>query len=293
MCVVVFIRVRARARACACVYACLCERTCVGSCVSIVHFRACVRHGALRALACGIYSSVRAARCGCARGCGSVRPAGCRARSAAGVTWTCRTANAQWAARYWHTSVVDAAGAIYVIGGTTGAGFSTDYQDVWASTDGGARAGLGQGGDRGVLEWGTQGGYWGGYPTGTKGYEGVVMEFPWGYQVVLWVLDGVLGDRLLTGVLEVYSRGYSSEYSRGTIEYSRRSIPRCLGHSKRLRRGMLEGVLRGGLSRYSGGTQGNLGVVGSTLGYPLTGLHARVFAELFGFGAKRRRSVQL
>ena len=38
---------------------------------------------------------------------------------------------APWAARRYHTSVVDAAGAIYVIGGL--------YNDVWASTDGGAR----------------------------------------------------------------------------------------------------------------------------------------------------------
>jgi hypothetical protein len=41
--------------------------------------------------------------------------------------------------------VVDAAGAIYVIGG---GGITTYYNDVWASTDGGARAGL----RRGVLE---------------------------------------------------------------------------------------------------------------------------------------------
>ena len=46
---------------------------------------------------------------------------------------------APWAARYSHTSVVDAAGAIYVIGGT---GSGTLFQDVWASIDGGARAGL-------------------------------------------------------------------------------------------------------------------------------------------------------
>jgi hypothetical protein len=55
--------------------------------------------------------------------------------SAAGVTWTCRTASAPWAARDGHTSVIDAAGAIYVIGG----GFATFYADVWASTDGGTR----------------------------------------------------------------------------------------------------------------------------------------------------------
>ncbi len=68
----------------------------------------------------------------------------------AGITWTCRTATAQWAARWFHTSVVDAAGAIYVIGGTSGGG--TDYNDVYVSTDGGARAGPGRGGGRGVLK---------------------------------------------------------------------------------------------------------------------------------------------
>ncbi len=59
--------------------------------------------------------------------------------SAAGVTWTCRTANAGWAARRWHTSVVDAAGAIYVIGGGYNNGTLTLFNDVYASTDGGAR----------------------------------------------------------------------------------------------------------------------------------------------------------
>jgi hypothetical protein len=57
---------------------------------------------------------------------------------AAGVTWTCRTASAPWAGRYGHTSVIDAAGAIYVIGGGDYSG-RTVYQDVWVSTDGGAR----------------------------------------------------------------------------------------------------------------------------------------------------------
>jgi hypothetical protein len=33
------------------------------------------------------------------------------------------------------------------------------------------------------------------------------------------------------------------------------------------------------------GYSGLSGVVGCTLGYPLTGLRARAFAELFGFGA--------
>jgi hypothetical protein len=51
---------------------------------------------------------------------------------------------APWAARNDHSSVVDArTRAIYVIGGTNGGGFTTGFNDVWASTDGGAQAGLG------------------------------------------------------------------------------------------------------------------------------------------------------
>jgi hypothetical protein len=57
--------------------------------------------------------------------------------SVAGITFSNRTLKAEWAARYGHTSVVDAAGAIYVIGGIFGD--FTYYQDVWVSTDGGAR----------------------------------------------------------------------------------------------------------------------------------------------------------
>jgi hypothetical protein len=53
--------------------------------------------------------------------------------SAAGVTWTSRTTRAPWAGRQGHTSVVDAAGAIYVIGG---AGNGIYYKDAW--TNGGA-----------------------------------------------------------------------------------------------------------------------------------------------------------
>jgi hypothetical protein len=62
--------------------------------------------------------------------------------SAAGITWTIRTANAPWAARYGHTSVIDAAGTIYVIGGVAlDAPPRPDIylNDVWASTDGGVR----------------------------------------------------------------------------------------------------------------------------------------------------------
>ncbi len=44
-------------------------------------------------------------------------------------------ANAQWAKRTQHTAVIDAAGAIYVIGGYSGSKY---FSDVWLSTDGGA-----------------------------------------------------------------------------------------------------------------------------------------------------------
>ena len=50
---------------------------------------------------------------------------------AAGVTWTLVIAKAPWAARAGHTSVIDAAGAIYVIGGSS----YSQYNDVWVTTD--------------------------------------------------------------------------------------------------------------------------------------------------------------
>ncbi len=50
-----------------------------------------------------------------------------RARSAAGVTWSLVIASAPWGARAKHTSVVDAAGAVYVIGGSKG---HSAYNDV-------------------------------------------------------------------------------------------------------------------------------------------------------------------
>ena len=57
--------------------------------------------------------------------------------SAAGVPWACRALAAQWAARAYHTSAIDAAGAIYVLGGISGAPSFSYYKDVWVSTDGG------------------------------------------------------------------------------------------------------------------------------------------------------------
>jgi hypothetical protein len=62
---------------------------------------------------------------------------------AAGATWRLVIASAPWAAREGHTSVIDAGGAIYVIGGRSSSrGTVYFYNDVWVSTDGGARAGL-------------------------------------------------------------------------------------------------------------------------------------------------------
>jgi hypothetical protein len=63
---------------------------------------------------------------------------------------------APWAARFGHTTVIDAvSGAIYVIGGLYG---STYLNDVWVSTDGGARPNSGVGWS-GVLEGVLQGEY--------------------------------------------------------------------------------------------------------------------------------------
>ncbi len=58
------------------------------------------------------------------------------ASSAAGRTFTSRTLKAEWVGRYGHTSVIDAAGAIYVIGGTANCG--PNFNDVWVSNDRGA-----------------------------------------------------------------------------------------------------------------------------------------------------------
>jgi hypothetical protein len=138
---------RACARVCAyvraSVSACACVRAFPSDCIFA---RGCVANARVR------LGAVRALPSHGARGCGRCHRPGSRA-SAAGVTWTNRTTKAEWEARWGHTSVVDAAGAIYVIGGD-GYGNGTYFQDVWASTDGGARPDSVQGGDRGVLEVG-------------------------------------------------------------------------------------------------------------------------------------------
>jgi hypothetical protein len=146
----------------------------------------------------GIYSSVcdtRTAACACC-----VSAIGRSPTVSAGVTFTSRTTSAPWAARSYHTSVIDAAGAIYVIGGFN-RGTQPNCKDVWVSTDGGAdrtRAGVVGGvlcgywvGTTGVLQ---------GYCRGTHG----VLEGTRGVLRVLGCTEGVLGTRwLLTGRLGV------------------------------------------------------------------------------------------
>jgi hypothetical protein len=126
--------------------------------------------------------------------------------SIAGVTWTNRTTSAPWDARYGHTSVIDAAGAIYVIGGTMDLSRDDTYlNDVWVSTDGGARpdsvGGEGSGGAGRVLR-------------GTRGYHNV-LSATWATQKVL---EGYVQGT--TGLLEGYykgTRGVPTGCSRGAL----------------------------------------------------------------------------
>ncbi len=94
--------------------------------------------------------------------------------SASGVSWTGRTTSAQWGVRFGHTTVIDAAGAVYVIGGFGyHNGNYTHLSDVWASSDRGAdptRAVLG--GTIGVLR-GAALYYRGYYIGGTTGVPAV------------------------------------------------------------------------------------------------------------------------
>ncbi len=163
-----------RARACAGVR--LCARA-TGFCRSVgKHLRACV--ACVCAARLCVYASALCGRCGrtaatcginSSAGAGRRRVRGCGVvRSAVGVTWTSRTSGAQWAARQGHSTVIDAAGAIYVLGGLG----TTNYNDVWVTTDGGARAGLGRVGGRRVHWAGTQ--RYSGVP---RGYLGVLRGY--------------------------------------------------------------------------------------------------------------------
>ncbi len=97
-------------------------------------------------------------------------------------------ANAPWAARYGHTSVIDAAGAIYVIGGYNS---TTLYNDVWACTD----KGVSPRGTRGVLE---------GYSRGTYGCSRVPKGYSMGTPSV------VSGDSSQGGTLLRAFKGCSA-----------------------------------------------------------------------------------
>jgi hypothetical protein len=147
---------------------------CVGSRISVgLHLRArvfnvrvfvanvCVRRGAV---------------CGLSWRGGDVRQLllGPTSAFAVGVTWTSRTMTAPWAARHSHTSVVDAAGAIYVIGGIDIYSGDTDFNDVWLSTHGGARPDVESGRvmPQGVMQ-GVLGRYLG-VLSGTQEYSGVL-----------------------------------------------------------------------------------------------------------------------
>ncbi len=135
--------------ACAAARVCLCMRAFVPAGVRVyLHFyrQACVCSACVREWLCVCIAAVRALlwhgmdgrsrRAGCSV-CVLRWSSACSPASAAGVTWTSRTTSAPWAARPGHTSVIDAAGAIYVIGGFDG-NTGTYYNDVWVSTDGGA-----------------------------------------------------------------------------------------------------------------------------------------------------------
>ncbi len=106
---------------CVCVVVCPCLSVCVRLGVPLLHRRYCIARPATR-------GQPRVCVCVCATG-----------RSvawAAGATWKSRTTGAQWAARFGHTTVIDAAGAIYVIGGNNGP--HGIRNDVLKSADGGA-----------------------------------------------------------------------------------------------------------------------------------------------------------
>ena len=66
----------------------------------------------------------------------------------AGVTWSMAAVFTPWAARSGHTTVIDAAGTMYLIGGNGDYG---NLNDVWSSADKGANRRRGTPG-------GTQGG---------------------------------------------------------------------------------------------------------------------------------------
>jgi hypothetical protein len=168
---------RACVRACACVrtcvsvrvfaYVCACVCVCVGGggVVCVCSERVCAPRRCARTLVPRRRLAVFIAR-------PATRLSGSHAL-AAGAMWRCRTASAPWAGRSGHTSVIDAAGAIYVIGGYSYNGTNTYFNDVWVSTDAGARPDS-------VRAW--PGGYWVGTQGNTGGYSRGSLGIPRGLE---------------------------------------------------------------------------------------------------------------
>ena len=111
---------------------------CVCVCVCVDRLRASAPHGCMSPLVARRVCRARpAAGSQPSRAWLRLVPSSGYTRLAAGVTWRLVIASAPWAARFGHTSVVGAAGAIYVLGGGR-YGFTGYLNDVWASPDGGA-----------------------------------------------------------------------------------------------------------------------------------------------------------
>ncbi len=129
---------------------------------------------------------------------------------AAGVTWTCVVASAPWAARLGHTSVIDAAGAIYVIGGED----RSVLDDVWASATGGGGRNSCRG-TRRVL----QGCYW--YSTSSHGCSAVLGS-------CLEKLKGTIGVRFGALLVLTNSKGTrrALEGAQGVLQGVLKGVPR-------------------------------------------------------------------
>ena len=109
---------------------------------------------------------------------------------AAGASWRSRTKSAPWAARFGHSTVIDAvSGAIYVIGGRND---TTYFNDVFVSTDGGALPDSRRGWSGGLGVHRVLAGYLG-VPRGFVGYSeysrsslGVPRGHPRGTRALPW-----------------------------------------------------------------------------------------------------------
>jgi hypothetical protein len=151
-------------------------------------------------------------------------------RRAAGVTWSVVTSNAPWAARSMHTTVIDAAGTMYLIGGEGNTG---NLDDVWSSANRGANR---LNGDlQGVLK---------GYSSGA---QGVLQGYSRGSTGYSWALTKEVRNKYARVLLEGSSR-VSQWHLRGTRE----ALKMCAQGEVTGYSGRAQGVLTG----HAGGTQG-------------------------------------